>query len=99
MFGDILDGFGFYFGAHEFGFGTENGAFVLEFGELEIEGAGPGETGSEAGIDGLNLGGEAVRGDDDLLIELVEIIKNIEKLFLGFFLIHNELKVINDEAV
>ena len=43
VFGDVFDGFGLDFGTHKVGFGAENSAFIFEFGELEIEGASPGE--------------------------------------------------------
>ena len=99
VFGDIFDGFGFDVGAHEFGFGAENGAFVFEFGELEIEGAGPSEAGGETFVDGFDLAREAVRGNDDLLVELIEVIEDIEEFFLRLFLIHDELEIVDDEAV
>lgn len=99
VFGDVFDGFGFDVGAHKFGFGAENGAFVFKFGELEIEGAGPGETGGEAFVDSFDLARETIRGDNDLFIKLVEVIEDVEEFFLGFFLVHDELEVIDDEAV
>ena len=99
IFGYVFDSFRLDVGAHEFGFGAENGAFVFEFGELEIEGASPSKTGGEALVDGFNLAREAIRGNDDLLVELIEVIEDIEEFFLGFFLIHDELEVIDDEAV
>ena len=99
VFGDVFDGFGFDVGAHEFGFGAENGAFIFEFGELEIESAGPGKTGGKAFVDGFDLAREAVRGNDDLLVELIEVIEDVEEFFLGFFLIHDELEIVDDEAV
>ena len=99
IFGYVFDSFRLDVGTHKFGFGAENGAFVFEFGELEIEGASPGKAGSEAFIDGFNLAREAIRGNDDLLVELIEVIEDIEEFFLGFFLVHDELEVIDDEAV
>ncbi len=99
VFGDIFDGFRFDIGTHEFGFSTKNGAFVFKLGELQVEGAGPGETGSKAFINGFNLAGETIGSDDDLFIELVEIIEDIEEFFLGFFFADNELKIVDDEDV
>ena len=68
IFSDVFDGFGFDFGAEKFGFGAENGALVFEFRELEIESASPGETRGKAFINGFNLGGKTVTGNDDLLV-------------------------------
>ena len=99
VFGYVFDSFRLDVGTHKFGFGAKNGAFVFEFGELEVEGAGPSKTGGEAFVDSFDLAGEAIRGNDDLLVELVEVIEDIEEFFLGFFLVHNELEVIDDEAV
>ena len=66
---------------------------------MEIESAGPGETRGEAFINGFNLGGEAVASDDDLFIELIEVVEDIEEFFLGFFLVDDELEVVDDENV
>ena len=96
VFGDIFDGFGFNVGTHEFGFGAEDGAFVFEFGELEVESASPSETRSEAFVDGFDLGGEAIRGDDDLFVKLVEVVEDIEEFFLRFFLTNDELEIIDN---
>ena len=45
------------------------------------------------------MGGEAVGGDNNLFIELIEVVEYIKEFFLGFFLIDDELKIINDETV
>ena len=66
---------------------------------MEVEGASPGEAGSEALVDGFDLARETVGGDDDLFAALVEVIKDVEKFFLGFFLIDNELEVVDNETV
>ena len=34
-----------------------------------------------------------------MFVKLVKVIENVEKLFLGFFLVDDELKIINDETV
>ena len=99
VFGDVFDGFWFDIGAHEFGFGAKDGAFIFKLGELQVEGAGPGETGSKAFVDGFNLAREAIGSDDDLFIELVEVIEDIEEFFLGFFFTDNELEIVDDEDV
>lgn len=99
VFGDVFDGFGFDISTHEFGFGAKNGAFVFELGELQVEGAGPGETGSKTFINGFNLAREAIGGDDDLFIELVEVIEDVEEFFLRFLFADNELEIVDDEDV
>ena len=99
VFGDVFDGFRFDIGTHEFGFGAKDGAFVFKLGELQVEGTGPGETGSKAFINGFDLAGETIGSDDDLFIELVEVIENIEEFFLRFFLTDNELEIVDDEDV
>ena len=99
VFGDVFDSFGFDFGAEELGFSAENGTFVFEFRELEIEGAGPSETRGEAFVDGFNLGREAIASDDDLFVELIEIVKDVEEFFLGLFLADDELEIVDDEDV
>lgn len=45
------------------------------------------------------MGGKAVTCYDDLLVELIEVVKNIEELFLGFFFADNKLKIVDDENV
>lgn len=99
VFGDILDGFGLDFGAEKLGFSAEDGAFIFKLRELEIESTSPGETGSKALVDGFDLRGETVASDDDLFVELVEVVKDIEELLLGFFLVDDELEIVDDEAV
>ena len=99
VLGDVFDGFGFDFSAEEFGFGAENSAFVLEFGELKVEGASPGEARSEALVDGFDLTREAIASDDNLLVELIEVVEDIEELFLGFFFADDELEIVDDEDV
>jgi hypothetical protein len=66
---------------------------------LEIEGAGPCETGGKAFIDGFNLAGETIGSDDDLFIKLIEVIEDIEEFLLGFFFTDNELEIVDDEDV
>ena len=34
-----------------------------------------------------------------MFVELVKVIENVEKLFLGFFLVDDELKIINDKTI
>ena len=99
VFGDVFDGFGFDIGTHEFGFGAKDGAFVFKLGELQVEGTGPGETGSKAFINGFDLTGETIGSDDDLFIELVEVIEDVEEFFLGFFFTDNELEIVDNEDV
>ena len=99
VLGDVFDSFIFDFGAGKFGFGAENGAFVLKLGELNIESATHGETAGETFIDGFDLGGETVAGDDDLFVELIEVIENVEKFFLRFLFADDKLEVVDDEAV
>ena len=99
VFGDVFDGFGFDFGTEKFGFGAENGAFVFEFGELEVEGAGPSEARGETFVDGFDLGGEAVASDDDLFVELIEVIEDVEEFLLGFLFVDDELEIIDDENI
>ena len=99
VFGDVFDGFGFDFGADEVGFGSQDCAFIFEFGELKIEGTTHSETTGEAFVDGLDLIGETIGSDDDLFVELVEIVKDVEELLLGFFLVDDELEVVDDEDV
>ena len=77
----------------------EDGAFIFEFGELKVESASHGKARSEAFIDGFDLGGETITGNNDLLVELVESVENIEELLLGFFFTDNELKVVDNETV
>ena len=99
VFGDVFDGFGFDIGTHEFGFGAKNCAFIFKLGELQVKGAGPGETGGEAFVDGFDLTGEAIGSDDDLFIELVQVIEDVEEFFLGFLFADNELEIVDDEDV
>ena len=42
---------------------------------------------------------EAIGGDDDLFVELVEIIKDIEEFFLRFLFADDKLEIIDDEDV
>ena len=42
---------------------------------------------------------ETIGSDDDLLVALIEIIEDVEKFFLRFFLADDELEVVDDETV
>ena len=34
-----------------------------------------------------------------MFVKLIEVVKDVEKFFLGFFFINNKLKIINNETV
>lgn len=99
VLGDIFDRFRFNFSADNFGFGAKNSTFVFELRELDIEGAAHSETGGKALIDGFNLGRKTIGGNNNLFVELVEVVKDIKKLFLGLFLADDELEIVNNETI
>src|ERR1700741_3946579 len=77
----------------------KNGDFGFEIGRLDIRDQAPFETGAQALFDGIDILRKAVRGNDDLLLLLVESIERVEELFLSALLAGDKLDVVDEQDV
>ena len=71
----------------------------LEFGRLHVGDEPPLEPGAQAILEGRQLLGRPVRGDDDLLVGVVQGVEGVEELLLDTFLALDELDVVDQQHV
>src|SRR5438046_2076636 len=79
--------------------GVEDREAGLEVGRLDVSDEAPFEAGAQAVLEGRNLLGRPVGGDDDLLVDLVQRIEGVEELLLGPVLAGQELHVVDQQHV
>lgn len=75
---------------------TEDGDARLEFRRLDVGDQAPLETGPQPFLERGQLLGRTVRGDDDLLVRIVEGVEGVEELLLDAFLAFDELDVVDE---
>ena len=71
----------------------------LQLGRLDVGGQSPLEPGPHPVLEGLQPLRRPVRGDDDLLVGVVERVEGVEELLLGAFLALQELDVVDQQHV
>lgn len=99
VFSDIMDGFSIYFESFFPHFRLEDGDACLIIRTADIGDHTSFETRAEPVFECGDGVWRAVARDDDLLIELVEGVKDMEKLGLSLFSARKELDIIDDEEI
>ena len=77
----------------------EDRDFRFQVRRLNIGDQAPFETRAQALFDRVDVLRQAVRGNNDLLLLLVQRIEGVKELFLGAFLAGNELDVVDEQDV
>ena len=78
---------------------AQDGDAGLQLGRLDVGDQAPLEAGPQPVFEGGELLGRAVRGDDDLLVRVVQGVEGVEELLLDAFLALDELDVVDEQHV
>ena len=95
----LTDHFVIYLIAVKFFFFPENCHTGFVVGRGDVRDQAPFEAGAETSFQSLHFFGGFIRRNNDLLFIAVQIIKSMEKFFLGGFFSYNELDIINKKYV
>ncbi len=71
----------------------------LQVGRLDVGQQSPLEPGTQPVLEGGQLPGRAVGGDDDLLVRVVQRVEGVEELLLGPLAVLQELDVVDQQDV
>src|SRR5258708_38495328 len=77
----------------------ENGNFRFQVGRLNIGDQTPLKTGTKALFNRVDVLWQAVRGDDNLLLLLIQGVKGVEELFLRALFPGDELDVVHKKDI
>ena len=99
LVGDVLAHLRGHIQVEQFGLAAHDGHPGLEVRGLDIGQQAPFKPGLEAVLQGLDLLGGPVGGENDLLAVLVQRLKGVEEFLLGAFLAADELDIVHQQYI
>src|ERR1700687_3153303 len=77
----------------------QDGNFGFQIGRLNVRDKSPLESRPQSFLDGVDVLGQAVRGNHDLLLQLVKRVEGVKELLLRAFFSGDELDVVDQQDV
>src|SRR5207245_4477966 len=77
----------------------QNGDLGLEVRGLDVRNQSPLKPRTQTFFDGIDVFRQAVRGNDNLLLLLVERVEGVKKFFLGALFSRDELDIVDEQDI